>query len=151
MTAEDRQRVWGQTERAFSSFGAEHEWTGTRVPGMHKTDTIDYIIVLQGKVTLVLDNDETELVSAGPQPSACGCLFEAAAAAALTSSATCTQGPFDVVVQRATNHGWYVHPGDEPCMMVAVLIDSEAKGGKTVPELRGMLGKHRPENIPAKL
>ena len=66
MTAEDRDRVWGQTERAFSSFGAEHEWTGTRVPGMHKTDTIDYIIVLQGKVTLVLDNDETELVSAGP-------------------------------------------------------------------------------------
>lgn len=55
------------------------------------------------------------------------------------------------MVQRATNHGWYVHPGDEPCMMVAVLIDSEAKGGKTVPELRGMLGKHRPENIPAKL
>ena len=83
MTAEDREKVWGQTERAFSSFGAEHEWTGTRVPGMHKTDTIDYIIVLQGKVTLVLDNDETELVSAGPQPSACGCLFEAAAAAAL--------------------------------------------------------------------
>ena len=93
MTAEDRKRVWGQTERAFSSFGAEHEWTGTRVPGMHKTDTIDYIIVLQGKVTLVLDNDETELVSAGPQPSACGCLFEAAAAAALTSSATVCTGP----------------------------------------------------------
>ena len=27
MTAEDREKVWGQTERAFSSFGAEHEWT----------------------------------------------------------------------------------------------------------------------------
>ena len=28
---------------------------------MHKTETIDYIIVLQSKVTLVLDKDETEL------------------------------------------------------------------------------------------
>ena len=44
------------------------------------------IMALLSQVTLVLDNDETDL------------------------------GPFDVVVQRATNHGWYVHPGDEPCM-----------------------------------
>ena len=35
--------------------------------------------------------------------------------------------------------------------MVAVLIDSEAKGGKAVPELRAQLGKFRPENIPSKL
>ena len=39
------------------------------------------------------------------------------------------------VVQRGTNHGWYVKPGDEPCMMVAVLIDSAVGGpNKTAAE-----------------
>ena len=41
-------------QKAFGSFGASHEWTGMRVPGMHKTETIDYIIVLQGKVNVAI-------------------------------------------------------------------------------------------------
>eukprot|EP01047_Picozoa_sp_COSAG01_P027265 COSAG01_NODE_1795_length_9213_cov_3.564297_4_plen_178_part_00 len=73
MDEAEKTEYWGAMQRAFEAFGAADEWTGTRVPGMHVTQTIDYIIVLQGEVTLVLDKDETRL------------------------------GPFDVVVQRGTN------------------------------------------------
>ena len=32
--------------------------------------------------------------------------------------------PHDVVVQRGTNHAW-VNNGEEPALLIAVLIDSE--------------------------
>ena len=77
--------------------GAAHERVDTsRHPAMHKTKTIDYIILLKGDVTLLLDEDEVRLK------------------------------PFDVVVQRGTNHAW-VNNGDEPALLIAVLIDSEIK------------------------
>ena len=82
---------------AFKKIGAEHERVDTtRHPTMHKTKTIDYIILLEGDVTLLLDEDEVSLK------------------------------PFDVVVQRGTNHAWVNH-GDEPALLIAVLIDSELK------------------------
>ena len=34
--------------------------------------------------------------------------------------------PFDTVVQRGTNHAWVNH-GEEPALLIAVLIDSELK------------------------
>ena len=82
---------------AFKKIGAEHERVDTtRHPTMHKTKTIDYIILLDGDVTLLLDEDEVSLK------------------------------PFDVVVQRGTNHAWVNH-GDEPALLIAVLIDSELR------------------------
>ena len=66
----------------------------TRHPAMHKTESIDYIILLKGEVTLLLDEDEVDLK------------------------------PFDVVVQRGTNHAW-VCKGEEPALFIAVLIDTE--------------------------
>ena len=63
---------------------------------MHKTDTVDYIILLKGDVTLILDEEEIDLK------------------------------PFDVVVQRGTNHAW-VNNGTEPALLIAVLIDNEFK------------------------
>ncbi len=85
------------TARAFELMGAAHERVDTsRHPAMHKTKTIDYIILLKGDVTLLLDEDEVRLK------------------------------PFDVVVQRGTNHAW-VNNGDEPALLIAVLIDSEIK------------------------
>ena len=68
----------------------------TKHPAMHKTETIDYIILLKGDVSLILDEDEVRLK------------------------------PFDVVVQRGTNHAWVNH-GDEPALLIAVLIDAEIK------------------------
>ena len=32
--------------------------------------------------------------------------------------------PFDVIVQRGTNHAW-VNNGSDPALLIAVLIDSE--------------------------
>ena len=85
------------TAEAFEKMGAAHHRVDTtRHPAMHKTKTIDYIILLKGDVTLLLDNEEVDLK------------------------------PFDVVVQRGTNHAW-VNNGNEPALFIAVLIDSNLK------------------------
>ena len=47
-----------------------------RHPMMHRTETIDYAIVLEGEITMLLDDSEVVL------------------------------GPGDVLVQRGTNHAW---------------------------------------------
>ena len=60
---------------AFDKIGAAHHRIDTtKHPAMHKTETIDYIILLKGDVTLILDQEEVDIK------------------------------PFDVVVQRGTNH-----------------------------------------------
>jgi mannose-6-phosphate isomerase-like protein (cupin superfamily) len=80
--------------RMFAQMNAEHCRPDTsRHPGMHKTRTIDYVILLSGEVTLLLDKGEVNLK------------------------------PFDVVVQRGTNHAW-VNKGKEPALLAAVLIDA---------------------------
>ena len=80
--------------QAFGNVGAAHHRIDTtKHPAMHKTETIDYIILLKGDVTLILDEEEVKLK------------------------------PFDVVVQRGTNHAW-VNNGNEPALLIAVLIDS---------------------------
>jgi len=62
---------------AFEKIGASHHRIDTsKHPAMHKTDTIDYIILLEGDVTLILDKEEVDIK------------------------------PHDVVVQRGTNHAW---------------------------------------------
>ena len=85
------------TAAAFEKMGAAHHRVDTtRHPAMHKTQTIDYIILLKGDVTLLLDEEEVDLK------------------------------PFDVVVQRGTNHAW-VNNGSETALFIAVLIDSNLK------------------------
>ena len=82
---------------AFEKIGAAHHRIDTsKHPAMHKTETIDYIILLKGDVTLILDEEEINLK------------------------------PFDVVVQRGTNHAW-TNNGDDPALLIAVLVDSEIK------------------------
>ena len=79
-------------EEAFSRIGAAHHRIDiARHPAMHKTKTIDYIILLEGDVTLVLDEDEVRLK------------------------------PFDVVVQRGTNHAW-INNGKKPATLILSLI-----------------------------
>lgn len=65
----------------------------TRHPMMHRTRTIDYLVLLQGEVTLLLEEGEVTLK------------------------------PFDVVVQRGTNHAW-VNRGSEPALLGVVLVDA---------------------------
>jgi hypothetical protein len=63
---------------AFESMGAGHamDADASRHPGMHKTNTVDYAIVLSGEIWALMDEGET-LMKAG-----------------------------DVLVQRGTNHAW---------------------------------------------
>ena len=63
----------------FAEIGAPEAGTGDGEaphPLMHRTDTVDYGIVLEGEVWLVVDDGETRL------------------------------SPGDVVIQRGTNHAW---------------------------------------------
>jgi hypothetical protein len=61
----------------FEKMGASHTRVDTsRSPGMHKTRTMDYIILLSGELTLLMEVGETTLK------------------------------PFDVVINRGANHDW---------------------------------------------
>ena len=64
----------------FAEIGAadasRHTGSGSRHAFMHRTETIDYGIVLEGEIVLILDAEEV-LVRTG-----------------------------DIVIQRGTNHGW---------------------------------------------
>jgi mannose-6-phosphate isomerase-like protein (cupin superfamily) len=80
----------------FAAVQAEHCRVDTkRHPMMHKTKSVDYIIVLKGEVDMLLDNGEARGLKPG-----------------------------DVVIQRGTNHAWVNH-GTEPALLVAVLADAE--------------------------
>ncbi|MGH7914581.1 MAG: cupin domain-containing protein [Candidatus Binataceae bacterium] len=84
-----------RTAEVFEAIGGAHCRVDTkRHPGMHTTRTVDYVILLSGRVTLLLDKGEVDLK------------------------------PFDLVVQRGTNHGW-VNRGAEPALLAAVLIDAK--------------------------
>lgn len=69
-----------QLEATFRATYADADHTGSDRqqphPGMHKTDTVDYAIVLHGTLTAILDDCETEM-HAG-----------------------------DILIQRGTNHAW---------------------------------------------
>ena len=80
--------------KVFDDISAREDRVNTlKHPGMHKTKTLDYIILLKGNAKLILEEEETDLK------------------------------PFDVVVQRGTNHAW-VCTSDEPALFIAVLIDA---------------------------
>ena len=69
--------IEASTAAAFEKMGASHHRVDTsRNAAMHETDTIDYIILLKGDVTLILDEEEIKI------------------------------NPHDIVVQRGTNHAW---------------------------------------------
>jgi quercetin dioxygenase-like cupin family protein len=60
--------------------------------GMHTTDSIDFEVVISGKVYLQLDGGEERLLLPG-----------------------------DTVVQNGTRHVWR-NPGPEPCLLAVVMI-----------------------------
>lgn len=80
------------------------------VSPMHRTNSIDYGIVISGEVELELDNGATECCRAG-----------------------------DVIVQRGTIHLWRNVSADTPCRMVFVLTESAGPyvhNGEPLEELR---------------
>jgi quercetin dioxygenase-like cupin family protein len=77
-------------ERFAEMGGAHHIKDQTRHPAMHTTETIDVICLLQGDVTLILDEGETRLK------------------------------PGQVVIQRGTNHAWQAHGGPALLLAVLI-------------------------------
>jgi quercetin dioxygenase-like cupin family protein len=68
-----------QAREVFKAAGNENASTfgrGGRHPMMHRTETIDYAVILEGELTLLLDDEDVQLKTG------------------------------DVVIQRGTNHAW---------------------------------------------
>jgi quercetin dioxygenase-like cupin family protein len=97
--------IEGKEDPATRSLDIEPPKTGTifrmleLAPGkdayMHRTNTIDYAICMSGKCKMELDDGKIIDMAAG-----------------------------DVMVQRATWHGWS-NPYQEPCQIIFILIGSK--------------------------
>jgi hypothetical protein len=85
-------------EGFFRGVGSPAKVDTTRHPLMHVTPTTDYIMLLSGAVSLLLDEGEPIALK-----------------------------PLDCVVQRTTNHAWIV-TGAEPAVLVAVMVGAAATG-----------------------
>lgn len=84
------------------------EYPPGNVPRRHRTETIDYVIVLSGRIEMELDDGETVAL-----------------------------GPGDVMVQRGTYHAWR-NRGPDVCRMVFVLVDAQPLGiGEPLPRSAG--------------
>ena len=84
------------------------EYPPGNVPRRHRTETLDYIIVLSGRIEMELDDGQTVALEAG-----------------------------DVLVQRGTYHAWR-NPGPEVCRMAFVLVDAVPLGiGEPLPRDAG--------------
>ena len=81
----------------FRAAGAEAASTygrGGRHPLRHRTETVDYAVVLDGEIYLVLDDTEVKLASG------------------------------DVVIQRGTNHAWSIRSGKPVRMLYVLIDGS---------------------------
>ncbi|KAH8924718.1 hypothetical protein BT69DRAFT_1318726 [Atractiella rhizophila] len=82
-------------------------------PYVHRTESVDYGIVMSGEITCVLDSGEEKIIHAG-----------------------------DVVIQRGTSHGWINH-GEEWCRIIFTSIATHpARIGDKVLGREGYLPEH---------
>jgi hypothetical protein len=70
-------------------------------PGMHATQTVDYALVLDGAITLELDDGRAVVLQRG-----------------------------DVAIQNATRHAWR-NPTDEPATVAFFVVGAQASAGST--------------------
>ena len=79
------------TRTAFAGFGAEHHIIDqSRHSAMHETHSLDIICLLQGEVSLILEDTETRIK------------------------------PGQIVIQRGTNHAWVAHGGPALLLAVLI-------------------------------
>ena len=69
-------------------------------PRVHRTDSLDYAVIMTGEIDMELETGEITHLKAG-----------------------------DVVVQRGTVHNW-INRGPEPCVIAFVLIAAKPVGGR---------------------
>ena len=101
-----RESVSGLTSQGGTSFRVIEVSPSEETP-MHRTLSIDYVIVTQGQIDLELEGGGTRTLSAG-----------------------------DVVIQRGTNHRWINRSG-QWAQMIAITISADpvTVGGKTLGEV----------------
>jgi quercetin dioxygenase-like cupin family protein len=87
MTPEQAREVF----RASNNEAASTYGRGGRHPMMHRTETVDYAVVLEGEITMLLDDQDVQL-KAG-----------------------------DVVIQRGTNHAWSNRSGKPARMLYVLI------------------------------
>ena len=80
-----------QARSFFKEGGNESAHTGGRHPFMHRTESVDYAVVLEGEITMLLDEEDVEL-KAG-----------------------------DIVIQRGTNHAWSNRSGKPVRMLYILI------------------------------
>jgi len=95
---------------AFAEMGAGNNIVkDSRHPFMHRTDSLDYAIVLTGEIWMMLDEEDDDvLLKAG-----------------------------DVLIQRGNNHAWS-NRGTEPCVIAFVLIDGVTTRTASVDDAKGI-------------
>lgn len=88
-------------KQAFGAVGSAHLVVeGARHPFMHRTETLDYAIVLEGEIDMLLDEEDVHL-KAG-----------------------------DVVIQRGTNHAWANRYGKVCRVAFVLIDGVDADGNK---------------------
>ena len=100
-TEETRRLTPEQARELFRKSGAGEASTygrGGRHPMMHRTETVDYAVVLDGEITLILDEEEVQLKTG------------------------------DVVIQRGTSHAWSNRSGKPVKMLYVLIDGDFAPG-----------------------
>jgi mannose-6-phosphate isomerase-like protein (cupin superfamily) len=98
----------------FKAIGAAHaQDKHSSDPIMHKTSTVDYIVVLQGQIYAVLEKGETLL------------------------------RPGDVFIQRGTNHSWSVRGTEPCVIAVVLVNAAPVPSGKRKPAKKAKKAKKK--------
>ncbi|MGE0259901.1 MAG: cupin domain-containing protein [Alphaproteobacteria bacterium] len=102
-TADEGRRETGTTHENGSVFRILELQPGN-TPRVHRTDSLDYAVIMKGEIDMELETGEITHLKAG-----------------------------DVVVQRGTVHNW-INNGAEPCVIAFVLIAAKpvAVAGKVL-------------------
>ena len=90
-----KRELWASLFKAMNASDAQPDTR--RDPGMHRTPTTDYIILLSGQITLVLDKQEVDM------------------------------RPFDTVIQRGTNHAWVNKGSEDALLMAVLVDAGQPK------------------------
>ena len=101
-------RQVGLTLPGGSVFRVVDMLPGTRAP-MHRTNSLDYGIVISGSIELVLDDDSSTLIEAG-----------------------------GIIIQRGTIHSWYNPSPDVTARVAFVLLDASPAtvNGEPLPDIQ---------------
>ncbi|TCP56645.1 cupin domain [Tamaricihabitans halophyticus] len=84
------------TDKVFEAMGSTNKPDAEareKHPSMHRTDSIDYLVVISGEMTMLMGDGSETLLRQG-----------------------------DCIIQQGTDHAW-VNRGTEPCVLAAVLVD----------------------------